>query len=204
MAGLWLATLFLLAQGCMSSSKGSRSDFFISSQEVRNVMFQEHLEYPMRGSDILDDYYMCPDEDWLGGRFAKYILPNYLAERKGSTWVSQSNDCDDFALHAMVLMRELHHNTSYKLTDTGIAFGVVSYTKEGVGLHMINWAIVKDRRTALPKLVFFEPQDAKGIVTLSDKEKDSIVFWLAQYENEKFPIAITANQYGFVSWLSNL
>ena len=164
----------------------------MTGTEVSQFMNQNNIFYTS-GYGIKDALYACPDEEWLNGRFAKVILPQYLAERKASTWVAESNDCDDFAEHAKVLMNEIHHNTQNKVPGTGILFGIVWYNKDVGGGHAINWAIVRDKDTKQPKLVFFEPQNGTGIIQLSEAEKWSISFWYVFYEKDSLINAVCSS-----------
>jgi hypothetical protein len=194
-AGLVLAALLpFLASSCSKRSDNVVSNFTMTSEEVFSFMFIENGIDVSTGYGIKDTLYVCPDEDWLNGRFSKIILPQYLVERRASTWVAESNDCDDFAEHAKVLMNEIHHNTKHKVPNTGVLFGVVWYTRDIGGSHAINWAIVRDKVSQKPKLVFFEPQNSVGIIKLSKKEISSISFWYVNYEKDpQHFVALSSN-----------
>ena len=106
----------------------------------------------------LDSKYVCPTEDWL--KSAARTLSMQIKDVVGAYQV-ESNDCDNFALAMMSIMRMFN---AKRLSGAEFAVGYCSYTREDGVYHAINFALVEDN-----KLVFIEPQSGE-LVNLTGKE----------------------------------
>src|SRR5687767_13806564 len=94
----------------------------------------------MRGHAIeFDAEYVFPSRAYIAGAFTDYFTSELT--RKGLLRPGlESNDCEDFALRAMLDARELHHKTD---PGTGLAFGALLYRMRGMGgpAHWANFGV---------------------------------------------------------------
>lgn len=132
--------------------------------------------------DFRHDLYALPAWDWLDKDFSAALLLDQ--ERLGiREYVGATNNCTDFALHAMSLARIMNAHAQQVASD---CFGDFGYIKtQGLdvpGGHRINFAILP--MSAIPSaypaandgtrgLVLYEPQ-LPGIVALTQEELDSM------------------------------
>jgi len=132
---------------------------------------------PINGRAIADSRYELPSEEWVTDKYPD-ILFNFLRDLKQGSWVSESNDCDDFSKISASFAHVLHHNTPRKQPNTGLAFGEFYYNINGDPTkgHAINFALAKTKDNKV-KLVFFEPQEFK-VITLTKEEIASCQNWL--------------------------
>lgn len=167
-------TLTALLSASCSDSKSNKTviNSTINSEDIWNIMSSvgagNTANFITR-----DTIYSLPSIEYITNQFSQN-LKGFFFSLNSQGWKEQENDCDDFALGACFLMNFLHHNTVDKIRNTGIAFGEFYYIREQGGGHAINVAIVKDNLEV--KVVFYEPQ-TYSIVTLTQKEIESCVFW---------------------------
>lgn len=122
-----------------------------------------------------DDVYVKPSSNWVTRDLAGVLRTEFfelgiLSPVASAHAGSQGAfDCDDFAdgaaFHAQVLAR------SALGSKAGVVFGVVYYTKEGLGRHAVNFSVTADAG-----VIFFEPQTLQEI-TLTPVERASVTFW---------------------------
>jgi hypothetical protein len=105
-----------------------------------------------------DERYTFPSKRFIYGPFNEEYKKE-LRARGLTQYRSDSNDCDDRALRAMLLARELHHKTR---PGVGIAFGCFKYEVGGSGTGQWHWTnfgvtIIK-WEPVLVDLFFYEPE----------------------------------------------
>jgi hypothetical protein len=144
----------------------------LTSDEVRDVMSKE-LGYDILEGKTADSIYSLPSENWIRNTFSSSYY-NFLYSIKSNGYMSEENDCDKFAVLAYSYAHILHHNTTNKISKTGLTFGEFWYVSDRVGGHAINVIIVRNNNTN--KVLFYEPQ-TQQIVNLSTTEKDTCSFW---------------------------
>jgi hypothetical protein len=123
------------------------------------------------GGKLMDSNYELVSDDWV----IKALTPSfnqYLYDEGISKYVSEVNDCDDFAIHCWASAHMLHKKDTSHKSFTSVAFGVVVYRIDGLGdQHAINMFVDSEG-----SLKFYDPQ-LGAIVSLSENEKYSISFW---------------------------
>lgn len=118
------------------------------------------VQHNLRAQAIeLDEDYAPVSKKFILGEFSRYFEREL--RRKGLlTPRLQTNDCEDFALRAMLEARYLHHETHPGLS--GIAFGMVLYQIGGLGGNRhwlnfgVNWKNVKAPAPVVLNLFFYE------------------------------------------------
>lgn len=122
---------------------------------------------------IADDLYALPTRKWVAGTFAQALADN-LKKLGASTYVSEKNDCDKFALYSMSIAKLCMNLTTED--PCSLAFGMIGYVRDGFPpvSHAINIAIVDENGSR--QVMFFEPQ-LRVEVTLSPSELDSVFFY---------------------------
>lgn len=126
----------------------------------------------------MDEWYVFPTREFILGEFSDYFEAEL--RRKGLLEArAESNDCENFALRAMLDAQELHHKT---MPGVGIAFGVLKYEIGGIGAgrswrdrnHWINFGVeLFSWEPVLLKLFFYEPQtrrEVRGGLTKAEVE----------------------------------
>ena len=111
-----------------------------------------------------DRRYAMPTREFLHGAFAA-ALASFLYFFELRTWISEANDCDDFARLAAAFAQILHVRTPGRPPATALAVGEFWYVRDGgQGSHAINLAVIGD------EVVAYEPQTRREI-QLSATEK---------------------------------
>ena len=126
-----------------------------------------------------DAIYSLPTRDFIETDFA-VALKTFFVKMGEADYVNVEQNCNKFALGATFFMDYLHHNTTNKLSDTGIAFGEFYYTRSaanGGGGHAINITIIANKNgTNQFTVLFFEPQ-TYSLVQLTQEEIESCEFY---------------------------
>lgn len=133
----------------------------------------ETLMQMLPGDGVIpfDGYYSLHSREWYTTRIDKYIAT--LKEWGVAEYLSESGDCDDFAIRLFQMVRDEHAREQGKVEDPSApAFGMISYKIDEGGWHAINIAVVLDDNT--PTLIFIEPQIPPKEVELSHSERRSI------------------------------
>lgn len=122
-----------------------------------------------------DDVYVKPSRNWVTRDLAGVLRTEFFELGILSPVASAhagpqgAFDCDDFAdgaaFHAQVLARAALDSRA------GVVFGVLYYTKDGLGRHAVNFSVTSDAG-----VIFFEPQNLQQI-TLTPAERASVTFW---------------------------
>jgi len=178
-----VAVLLFLATRCGNNSNNQNNT--VTSFKLSSIQVEQHLGAIGINPDyykgvVADGHYALPTEEWVRTSFSSSFKTFKDSIIKGP-WVSEENDCDDFARAAAFFAQLLHHNTQNKLSNTGLAIGEFWYTmrdrKEGlaIGAHAINFILVRDKSENI-RVLFFEPQISQ-VVELTDKEIRSCFYW---------------------------
>lgn len=115
----------------------------------------------LRGHAIeFDEEYVFPSREFILGPFSEFFHGEL--SRKGLLRPRlQSNDCEDFALRAMLDAKDLHHKTH---PGKGLAFGAMQYRIGGFGgiAHWINLGIeIAQWEPVVLQPFYYEPQERR-------------------------------------------
>ena len=145
----------------------------LDSADIFDLMRETGISAPSFA--VPDAKYVLPTRRWVEQDFSGGLW-QFQNEMGISRWVSESNDCDKFALAASFYAKWLNHSSPNRNVAAGLAIGEVYYLKGGVfgQGHAINFFIVGAGITR--QIVFYEPQ-IRQIVTLTPAEITSIFFW---------------------------
>lgn len=129
---------------------------------------------PWNGFAMGDGHYGIPEEKWVLNDYLD-LLRNFQAMIKQTKYISENNDCDDFAKMAAAFAKLVYSNTAQK--ESSIAVGEFYYKKDGLeGNHAINFAIVTGSDGKL-KLIFIDPMTWSQVF-LSPAEVESCANWI--------------------------
>lgn len=167
-----LIVCVLLLFGCSKSGTNTITNHKLSSTEIQSILNEIGVSSYI--SFFADGNYALPSENWIKEDYS-LALYSYLSSFKSSQWVSEENDCDNFASMAFSFAQILHHNTPKKLDKTSLAFGEFWYVKDDNSGHAINVVIVYSNEGKY-KVLFYEPQTQKTII-LSKEEIKSCTFY---------------------------
>jgi hypothetical protein len=119
-----------------------------------------------------DSKYIFPKKEWIETDFSEG-LKSFQDEIGISSWASESNDCDKFAITTSFYAKWLNHLSPNRNLNASIACGEVYYNKSGSGPHAINFFLVFENEKL--KVLFYEPQ-VRSIISLNSDEIKSIFF----------------------------
>jgi hypothetical protein len=109
---------------------------------------------------MMDEDYNCPTREWVQNEFSTAYWNN-LKSLGLENYVSEGNDCDDFARLAWAMASVCNARTQPR---KGITFGIFCYvTREDVG-HAINVFVTGDGHVR-----FWEPQTCREVALTPDE-----------------------------------
>ena len=111
---------------------------------------------------ILDSSYSCPDKDWIEREFSAEWF-NFKGQVMSYT--KECWDCDNYAFLCFSYAQACHARLGG--VKTGLAFGVITFLKNGLIPHAANFFLSGD------SLIGYEPQTCE-VFYFTDKEKESI------------------------------
>lgn len=122
-----------------------------------------------------DAIYLMPTLRWIEHDFSSGLYV-FQTEMGVSSWVSEANDCDKFALAASFYGKWLNYSSPNRNVSAALAIGEIYYRQGGEWSrgHAINFFVIQSGSEL--QIVFYEPQ-RRAVVTLSEVERKSVFFW---------------------------
>lgn len=127
----------------------------------------------------MDSAYSLPSPTWVKSTFAS-ALQTFLEAFNAARWTEESFDCDNFSLFAYSYAQALHNLTQSARPSprlTGLAIGVLAYTQDSGGKHMVNF-VLRGADAESMELLVLEPQMKFDTLKLSKAERASVDFIL--------------------------
>ena len=122
-----------------------------------------------------DAVYLLPTLRWIEHDFSSGLYV-FQTEMGVSSWVSEANDCDKFAMAASFYGKWLNYSSPNRNVSAALAVGEIYYKQGGEWSrgHAINFFVI--RSVDALQVVFYEPQ-RRSVVTLTKSERESVFFW---------------------------
>jgi hypothetical protein len=176
--------LLYIVCACLLLSCSKQSHFTIPTVEGKVTITESQVEQVMRQSSVVglfghlvsDTQYIVPSEDWVRNKFPDLLL-NFQKELKITSYIEESNDCDDFAKMAASFARMANSNTPSS-KKYGITVGEFIYRPDGLDqrYHAINIIVAYTKENKL-QVLFFDATTMQ-FKTLSKDEINSCNFWI--------------------------
>ena len=137
--------------------------------QLRQIIVSNGI--PSAPGRVFDDFYVPCDSSFVFSRVSNAAFNFFVKD--GVNYRSNTFDCDDFSIAAMVLAKREYLFLNKDNRPVNLTFGEFAYFVNGdpKRVHEVNLFITKDR-----EVKFFEPQLQK-IVQLSLEEKASCIYW---------------------------
>lgn len=136
------------------------------------------LQHNIRAQFIeFDELYAPVSKRFILGKFSEEYVRELDRKRKRIAHL-QSNDCENFAMRAMLLAQDLHDSTNQG--QSSVAFGMVNYWIDADinKKHWINFgANWKDTTPLVLNAFFWEPQTRREVF-LSQQELNTCEYGL--------------------------